>query len=83
MTNRERFQLFLHTLRRVLPDVRTQRELFVSNAAASSVVRYLDSRNREFERDVLPNTTQAGYVQAEIRKVFKSYLSKHVPSMVI
>lgn len=64
-------------------DVRTQRELFVSNLGTVSVVRYLDSRKRDFERDVLPNTPQTGYVQAEIRKVFKSYLSKHAPSTII
>ena len=64
-------------------DIRTQNELFVSNTGAPHVVRYLNSRKREFERDVMPNTPQAGYVQAEIRKAFKGYLSKHAPSVVI
>ncbi len=38
---------------------------------------------RGFEPDVVPNSPQAGYLQAEIRKAFKSYLSKHPPSTVI
>ncbi|MGW0885184.1 hypothetical protein [Streptomyces sp. NPDC002671] len=66
-------------------DIRTQNELFVSNTRSSSIVRYLDTRKRGFEPDVVPNSPQAaaGYLQAEIRKTFKSYLSKHVPSTVI
>ncbi|WP_306368603.1 hypothetical protein [Nocardiopsis sp. CC223A] len=64
-------------------DIRTQGELFVSNIGSPSIVRYLDARKRGFERDVVPNSPQAGYLQAEIRKVFKSYLSKHSPSTVI
>lgn len=64
-------------------DIRTQNELFVSNTRSSSIVRYLDARKRGFEPDVVPNSPQAGYLQAEIRKTFKSYLSKHAPSTVI
>jgi hypothetical protein len=64
-------------------DIRTQSELFVSNIGASSVVRYFGSRKRVAERDVLPRTPQAGYVQAEIRRAFKEYLSKHAPSTAI
>ncbi|HZU57492.1 MAG TPA: hypothetical protein VFA06_16605 [Actinocrinis sp.] len=64
-------------------DVKTQGELFVANVGSASVVRYLGSRRRPFERDVLPNTPQAGYVQAEIRRVFKDYLSKTAPSTII
>ncbi|MDT0307352.1 hypothetical protein RM780_10295 [Streptomyces sp. DSM 44917] len=64
-------------------DIRTQNELFVSNTRSSSIVRYLDARKRGFEPDVVPNSAQAGYLQAEIRKTFKSYLSKHAPSTVI
>ncbi|MET8561597.1 hypothetical protein ABZV75_13730 [Streptomyces flaveolus] len=64
-------------------DIRTQNELFVSNTRSSSIVRYLDARKRGFEPDVVPNSPQAGYLQAEIRKTFKSYLSKHAPSAVI
>jgi hypothetical protein len=64
-------------------DVRTQREIFVSNTGSSSVVRYLDARKREFERNVVPGAPQAGYLQGEIRRTFKSYLSKHAPSTVI
>ncbi|NLU75502.1 hypothetical protein HCC61_23025 [Streptomyces sp. HNM0575] len=64
-------------------DIRTQNELFVSNTGSSSIVRYLDARKRGYERDVVPNSPQAGYLQAEIRKTFKSYLSKHAPSTVI
>lgn len=64
-------------------DIRTQDELFVSNISAPSVVKYLDARGREFERNVLPNSPQAGYVQAEIRRAFKGYLSKKAPSTVI
>jgi hypothetical protein len=64
-------------------DVRTQSELFVSNTRSPSIVRYLDARKRGFEPDVVPNSPQAGYLQAEIRKTFKSYLSKHTPSTVI
>ncbi|KNB52485.1 hypothetical protein [Streptomyces caatingaensis] len=64
-------------------DIRTQNELFVSNTRSSSIVRYLDARKRGFEPDVVPNSPQVGYLQAEIRKTFKSYLSKHTPSTVI
>ncbi|MBP0459588.1 hypothetical protein [Streptomyces montanisoli] len=64
-------------------DIRTQSELFVSNIGSPSIVRYLDARKRGFERDVVPNSPQAGYLQAEIRKTFKSYLNKHSPSTVI
>ncbi|MFD4393741.1 hypothetical protein [Kitasatospora sp. NPDC058478] len=64
-------------------DIRTQGELFVSNIGSSSIVRYLDARGRGFERDVVPNSPQAGYLQGEIRRTFKSYLSKHSPSTVI
>lgn len=65
-------------------DIRTQAELFVSNIGAPNVVRYLDARKRCFERDVVPsNTAQVGYVQAEIRKAFKGFLSKHAPSVLI
>ncbi|MEU9792351.1 hypothetical protein AB0E27_17305 [Streptomyces sparsogenes] len=64
-------------------DIRTQNELFVANIRSSSIVRYLDARKRGFEPDVVPNSPQAGYLQAEIRKTFKSYLSKHAPSTVI
>jgi hypothetical protein len=64
-------------------DIRTQNELFVANTRSSSIVRYLDARKRGFEPDVVPNSPQAGYLQAEIRKTFKSYLSKHAPSTVI
>lgn len=64
-------------------DIRTQRELFVSNTGSPSIARYLDARNREFERNVVPNSPQASYVQAEVRKTFKSYLSKFSPSTVI
>ncbi|MGY3680822.1 hypothetical protein [Streptomyces sp. TE33382] len=60
-----------------------QSELFVSNIGSPSIVRYLDARKRGFERDVVPNSPQAGYLQAEIRKTFKSYLNKHSPSTVI
>ncbi|MEU3190522.1 hypothetical protein ABZ686_07715 [Streptomyces sp. NPDC006992] len=64
-------------------DIRTQNELFVSNTRSSSIVRYLDARKRGYEPDVVPNSPQAGYLQGEIRKTFKSYLSKHAPSTVI
>lgn len=64
-------------------DMRTQDELFVANTRSSGIVRYLDARKRGFEPDVVPNSPQAGYLQAEIRKTFKSYLSKHAPSTVI
>lgn len=65
-------------------DVRAKSELFVSNdASSSSVVRYLNARKREFERNVVPSAAQVGYVQAEIRKTFKAYLSKHTPSTLI
>ncbi len=64
-------------------DIRTQNELFVANTRSSNIVRYLDARKRGFEPDVVPNSPQAGYLQAEIRKTFKSYLSKHAPSTVI
>ncbi len=64
-------------------DIRTQNELFVANTRSSSIVRYLDARKRGFEPDVVPHSPQAGYLQAEIRKTFKSYLSKHAPSTVI
>ncbi|OII62547.1 hypothetical protein BJP40_27335 [Streptomyces sp. CC53] len=64
-------------------DIRTQSELFVSNIGSPSIVRYLDARKRGFERDVVPNSPQAGYLQGEIRKTFKSYLNKHSPSTVI
>lgn len=64
-------------------DIRTQNEIFVANTRSSSIVRYLDARKRGFEPDVVPNSPQAGYLQAEIRKTFKSYLSKHAPSTVI
>ncbi len=64
-------------------DIRTQSELFVSNTGSSSIVRYLDARHREYEREVVPGSPQAGYLQGELRKVFKSYLSKHAPSTVI
>ncbi|MFI6345172.1 hypothetical protein [Streptomyces sp. NPDC050560] len=64
-------------------DIRPQSELFVSNTRSSSIARYLDARNRECELDVVPNSPQAGYLQAAIRKAFKSYLSKHAPSTVI
>ncbi|MFE3198485.1 hypothetical protein [Embleya sp. NPDC059237] len=64
-------------------DIRTQDELFVSNIGAMSVVKYLDARKRQFERNVLPGTSQTGYVQAGIRNAFKSYLSKNAPSTLI
>ncbi|KZM75419.1 hypothetical protein AWN90_18720 [Nocardia terpenica] len=64
-------------------DIRTQSEIFVSNTSSPSLTRYLDARNREFESNVVPNSPQAGYLQAEIRKTFKSYLSKYAPSTVI
>ncbi|RKT83961.1 hypothetical protein SAMN05421805_11265 [Saccharopolyspora antimicrobica] len=64
-------------------DIRTQNELFVSNTGSSSIVRYLDARKRGFERNVVPNSPQAVYLQAEVRKAFKGYLSKHSPSTVI
>lgn len=64
-------------------DIRTQNELFVANTRSSSIVRYLDARKRGFEPDVVPHSPQAGYLQAESRKTFKSYLSKHAPSTVI
>lgn len=64
-------------------DVRTQDELFVSNIGTPSIARYLNARNREFERDVLPGSPQALYVQAEVRKAFKSFLSKNSSSTVI
>ncbi|WP_433594114.1 hypothetical protein [Nocardia sp. CA-145437] len=64
-------------------DVRTQREIFVSNTRSASIVRYLDARNREFEGNVLPKSPQVGYLEAEIRRTFKSYLSKHTPSAII
>jgi hypothetical protein len=64
-------------------DIRTQNELFVSNTGSPSIVRYLDARHREYEREVVPHSPQSGYLQGEVRKVFKSYLSKHAPSTVI
>lgn len=46
-------------------------------------MRYLDARKRGFEPDVAPHSPQAGYLQAEIRKTFKSCLSKHAPPKAI
>jgi hypothetical protein len=64
-------------------DVRTQDELFVSNTGSPNMVRYLDARKREYERNVVPGSRQAGYLQAAIRNVFKGYMSKHSPSTLI
>ncbi|WP_305779811.1 hypothetical protein [Nocardia nova] len=64
-------------------DIRTQSEIFVSNTRSVSAARYFDARGREFEGNVVPNSPQAGYLQAEIRRTFKSYLSKTAPSTVI
>ncbi|MFI9270201.1 hypothetical protein ACIGXM_05740 [Kitasatospora sp. NPDC052896] len=64
-------------------DIRTHSELFVSNTSTSSIVRYLHARKRGSERDVVPNSAQAGYLQGKIREVFKDYLSRHSPSTVI
>lgn len=64
-------------------DIRTQKELFVSNIGSPSIVRYLDARKRDFERNVVPDAPQSIYLQADIRKAFKSYLSKHSPSTLI
>lgn len=64
-------------------DVRTQDELFVSNTGSPNMVRYLGARNREFERNVVPGSHQAGYLQAAIRNAFKGYLNKHSPSTLI
>ncbi|MFB9831556.1 hypothetical protein [Actinoallomurus acaciae] len=64
-------------------DVRTQDELFVSNTGSPNLVRYLDARNREYERNVVPGSRQASYLQAAIRNAFKGYMSKHSPSTLI
>jgi hypothetical protein len=64
-------------------DIRTQDELFVSNVASPSTVRYLNARKREYERDVVPGAPQAVYLQGAVRRVFKGYLNKHSPSTVI
>ncbi|MCC3314883.1 hypothetical protein [Nocardia africana] len=64
-------------------DVRTQSEIFVSNTRSPSAAKYFDARHREFEGNVVPNSSQAGYLQAEIRKTYKSFLSKNAPSTVI
>ncbi|WP_433179919.1 hypothetical protein [Actinoallomurus sp. CA-150999] len=64
-------------------DIRTQDELFVSNIGSPSIVRYLAARKRGYERDVVPSSSQTEYLQAEIRKSFRKFLSKHTPSVVI
>ncbi len=64
-------------------DVRTQDELFVSNTGSPNMVRYLDARNRKYERNVVPGSDQAGYLKGAIRNTFKGYMSKHSPSTLI
>lgn len=64
-------------------DVSTRSELFVANTGAPSVVRYLNARDRPFERDVLPGSPRAIYVQSEVRRALKKYLNKTSPSVII
>ncbi|MFD7298897.1 hypothetical protein ACFV9W_36935 [Streptomyces sp. NPDC059897] len=65
-------------------DLRTARNLFVSNTGASSVVKYLSARKRGYEREVVPaNVNTVGYTRGQIREAFKIYLGKTAPSTVI
>jgi len=65
-------------------DLRTARNLFVSNTGAPNVVKYLSARKRGYEREVVPaNVNTVGYTRGQIREAFKIYLGKTAPSTVI
>ncbi len=65
-------------------DLRTARNLFVSNTGTPSVVKYLSARKRGYEREVVPaNVNTVGYTRGQIREAFKIYLGKNAPSTVI
>ncbi len=65
-------------------DLGATHTLFVSNVGAPNVTKYLASRNRWEEREVVPsNMDQVGYTKNKIRESFKWYLSRHSPSTPI
>ncbi|MFD4996357.1 hypothetical protein [Streptomyces buecherae] len=65
-------------------DLRTARNLFVSNTGASSVVKHLSARKRGYEREVVPaNINTVGYTRGQICEALKIYLGRTAPSTVI
>jgi hypothetical protein len=64
-------------------DLRAKHEIFVANTDGASVVKYLSSRKRAYERNVAPSTPQATYLKGHVREAFKTYLSTHAPSALI
>lgn len=62
---------------------RNTMKLFVTNTGSTSVARYLEKRNAGWEHQVLPGAPQTEALRAEIRKAFRSHVTRHNPALRI